>query len=109
MKFSLLFWGGVVLAGVLVVYEVKYEVRDLKQRVGALDAQIASEREALHVLRAEWAYLSRPERLQALSQKYLTLGPVKPTQMQDSATLALPEPVPEPEGNTLVSATGVRP
>ncbi len=101
MKFTLFFWVLAITLGALVVYEVKYEVRDLKQQVSALDAELLKEQEALHVLEAEWAYLSRPDRLQELSQKYLKLQPVKAGQIQDSSALTLQER--GQSGNTLVS------
>lgn len=78
-----------LVAGALAVYEVKYEVRDIKQDVHALETKIAEEKEAIHVLDAEWAYLTRPERLRRLSEKYLSLGPVQATQIRDEASLEL--------------------
>jgi len=68
------------------VYKVKYEVRELKERAGDLQAQIKDDQEAIGVLKVEWAYLTRPTRLEELSKRYLELGAVKPEQivpMQD--------------------------
>lgn len=36
---------------------------------------LAREEESLHVLRAEWDYLNRPERIETLARKYLDMQP----------------------------------
>lgn len=47
------------------------EVGDLEDRLAAIHRDIAREQEALHVLRAEWSYLNRPDRLEALARRHL--------------------------------------
>jgi cell division protein FtsL len=64
-----------------VIYQVKYEARGLDTEIGSLGKQIDEERDAIAVLRAEWSLLNRPERIERLAQKYLKLGPAKPTQL----------------------------
>ncbi len=49
------------------------EVHDLEDRLAGIHRDIAREQEALHVLRAEWSYLNRPERLEALARRHLDL------------------------------------
>ena len=49
------------------------EVYDLEDRLAGIHRDIAREQEALHVLRAEWSYLNRPERLEALARRHLRL------------------------------------
>lgn len=55
------------------LYLVKYQVQDLQGELAKRKAELASEREAIHLLNAEWAYLTRPERLEALQKKHLSL------------------------------------
>ena len=57
----------------LGVYAMKYEVERLEQRVTALHRALAAQDETLQVLEAEWSYLNRPERLQALATRHLDL------------------------------------
>lgn len=64
-----------VAAGLL--YNMKYEVQSYRLAVGKLERQLASEREAIQVLKAEWSYLNRPERLQRLAEQYTSLRPVR--------------------------------
>ena len=55
-----------------MTFQVNYETRDTKKRVAQLQRDIAFERETISVLRVEWAYLNRPERLRILSETYFT-------------------------------------
>jgi hypothetical protein len=47
-------------------YAIKQKVIDLNVRLEKLQCAIAQHKEAIHILSAEWTYLTRPERLQAL-------------------------------------------
>jgi cell division protein FtsL len=80
----------VVLAGT-GLFLVKHEVQDLEERLARLDDRIAKEHEAVHVLRAEWAYLTRPERLARLAERHLELKPPSPGQIANSID-SLPPP-----------------
>lgn len=65
----------IVAAGVSL-YQLKYNTQRLQQDVTELRRQIASDNEAIKVLRAEWTYLSQPGRIEALGSRYLALKPV---------------------------------
>jgi cell division protein FtsL len=58
------------------VYLVKYSVQDVQRNVAAVKRDLAAERESLHLLKAEWAYLNRPERLRKLADRHLDLVPL---------------------------------
>lgn len=64
-------WITVIVVAAFMLYRVKYEVQSLKTQVAEINKEIIQERESLRVVSAEWAYLNRPERLKALSDKYL--------------------------------------
>lgn len=76
------------------LYNLKYEVEDLQDHANSLRAQMEEDRRAIKVLEAEWAYLSRPDRLQKLSQKFLTLQPTIAKQVGGVADLRI-KPVDE--------------
>lgn len=85
-----------------VVYRVKYEATRHAEQVARLRLEIAREREAIAELKAQWAQLNSPDRLQALAEKHLRLRPLAINQMHDLASL--PEkPVidPDPIGSML--------
>ncbi len=53
------------------LYGIAYEVEQMEKELAALEREIIEERETIHVLEAEWAYLARPERIEELSGQYL--------------------------------------
>jgi cell division protein FtsL len=64
-----------------VIYQAKYEARALDERIIVLNKEIEAERDALAVARAEWSLLNRPERIQRLAKKHLSLAPAQPRQL----------------------------
>jgi len=58
------------------LYRVKYEASADAARVADLRADIAAEKDALAVLKAEWSHLNQPTRVQELSSRYLELKPM---------------------------------
>jgi cell division protein FtsL len=71
--------GALVLAAAWV-YEIKYSSTRQAERVAKLRAEIRRERDAIAALRAEWAQLDNPDRIQILARRHLTLRPVEATQ-----------------------------
>lgn len=69
------------------LYFVKYAVQDVQRDVASLQGELKDERESLHLLNAEWAYLNRPERLHALADKHLNLEPLDSRQIQNVGVL----------------------
>jgi cell division protein FtsL len=69
------------------LYIVKYAVQDVQRDVTTLQTEVKDERESLHLLNAEWAYLNRPERLHALADKHLDLQPLDSRKIQDVGVL----------------------
>jgi hypothetical protein len=67
---------GVIAVLAVALFLVSYRVQRLDKELAALDRQALAHQEAIHVLRAEWSYLNRPDRLADLSKRYLPLEPV---------------------------------
>ncbi len=66
-----LVWVCVIVASAYGLYEVKWQVRDMRDQNLLVEADMIKEQRALEVLSAEWAYLTRPERLEKLAHKHL--------------------------------------
>jgi cell division protein FtsL len=80
--------GALVLAAAWV-YEIKYSSTRQAEQVAKLRTEIRRERDAIAALRAEWAQLDNPDRIQILARRHLTLKPLEGTQFD--ALAALPE------------------
>lgn len=85
-------WLVLVLAASGGLYYVKYRVQHLEQQLRTLNQAVVREQEAIHVLKAEWSYVNRPEKLADLVEHHLRLGPVPGAQVGtiDSLSYRLP-------------------
>ena len=54
-------------------YTIKYQTSFRAEQITKTKLEIKAERDAVAVLRAEWSFMTRPERLQQLADKYLDL------------------------------------
>jgi hypothetical protein len=64
------------------VYEIKFEATIQAERVAKLRTEIRRERDAVAALRAEWAKLDNPARIQGLAKRHLQpLRSLEPTQI----------------------------
>jgi hypothetical protein len=64
-----------LIGSALYAYRIKYDTIYLGEQVAKRRNQVSREREAIAVLRAEWQLANRPDRLQALADKYADLQP----------------------------------
>ncbi|ARN81624.1 cell division protein FtsL [Methylocystis bryophila] len=82
----------VLLGSAVYAYTIKYETTFRTEQIAKAKLEIKSEQDAIGVLRAEWAFLTRPERIQKLADRYLDLEPLSLAQIDSFA--ALPERLP---------------
>ena len=59
-----------------ILYQVKTGIDIREDRLAKLEAEISETRREIGVLEAEWAYLSRPERVMELSDRLLGMRPI---------------------------------
>jgi cell division protein FtsL len=71
-----------LVAAAIHVYKIKFESTLQAERVAKLGAEIRRERDRITALRAEWAQLDNPARIQALAQRHLALKPIDPSQIE---------------------------
>ena len=76
MRIIHLFVVGMLIFAAAYVYRIKMESTSRVERVQRLNAEIREQRDAIAVLRAEWAKLSAPLRLQGLAERHLALKPI---------------------------------
>jgi hypothetical protein len=71
---------GALVFAAAYVYRIKMESTERTERVLRLRAEIREQRNAIAVLRAEWARLDAPLRLQGLAERHLPLKPLNASQ-----------------------------
>ena len=71
---------GALIFAAAYVYRIKMESTARVERVLRLRAEIREQRDAIAVLRSEWAKLDAPLRLQGLAERHLGLKPLAATQ-----------------------------
>lgn len=101
LKGSNLIWLGIIVTCAYGLYQVKYQVESLQEELLRTHNELAEHKESLHVLKAEWAYLSRPVRMERLTQQYLALEAVGARQIASlddvpERFMPMPERKPEP-------------
>jgi hypothetical protein len=81
----------VVIAGLVsaaaYVYKIKFDATEQAEMVAKIRRDIHREREAIALLRAEWARLDTPARIEGLVARHLDLRPVEATQFDDLSRL----------------------
>ena len=78
---------GALIFAAAYVYRIKMESTARTERVLKLHAEIREQRDAIAVLRSEWAKLDAPLRLQGLTERHLPLKPINARQYDDLKNL----------------------
>jgi cell division protein FtsL len=76
-----------VIFSAAYVYRVKYQTIYSAEEIVKTRHQIAKEREAINVLRAEYAHLSRPDRIQSIADGSLGMEPLALNQIVNAGEL----------------------
>lgn len=97
MRLLNIFVIGALILAASFVYKIKFDSTLQAERVAKVAGQLRRERDAIATLRAEWAKLDTPGRIQGLADRHLALRPILPTQFNNLDRLpARPEPVVQP-------------
>ena len=105
---------GMLVFAAAYVYRIKMELTLRTERVLRLNAEIREQRDAIATLRAEWAKLDAPLRLQGLAERHLQLKPLVASQYDQLKNLPERPPnfvrpgAPDPIGtmiNTIEAST----
>ena len=78
---------GMLVFAAAYVYRIKMESTSRVERVQRLNAEIREQRDAIAVLRAEWAKLDAPLRLQGLAERHMPVKPINAHQYDDLKNL----------------------
>lgn len=76
-----------LIGSAIYAYSIKYQTIFHAEQVASLKAEIKKEQDQIGRLRADWGHLTRPERVQALSEKLLPLQPMAMNQIAQAEQL----------------------
>jgi hypothetical protein len=71
---------GLLIMAASFVYKIKFDSTLQAERVAKLRGELRHERNAIAILRAEWAKLDTPSRIQGLADRHLALKRIGATQ-----------------------------
>jgi hypothetical protein len=69
---TILIWACLMIPASAFLYSTNNTARAVESDMNITERRIAEEKEALRVLRAEWAYLNSPQRLSAQTKQHFT-------------------------------------
>jgi hypothetical protein len=96
---------GALILAASFVYKIKFVSTLQAERVGKLAGELRNERNAIAILRAEWARLDTPGRIESLASRHLALRPIQPTQFDSLDRLPdRPPVVVRPRGDDPIGA-----
>lgn len=98
LALTLLALSGAVAAGT-VLFWTSQNVQRAEDTLAALHREALYEKQSIRVLRAEWAWLNRPDRLEGLAENVLDITPASAPLPVTEDPAALPEhvaPLPPP-------------
>jgi hypothetical protein len=96
IRLGTLFWLILVSATGFAMFGVKYQVQSLEDELARTNRATMAEEHEIRVLDAEWAYLTRPETLEAINRQYLSLAPISTKQLRTNVVEIPMRPVPPP-------------
>ncbi|PWB81638.1 MAG: hypothetical protein C3F11_14770 [Methylocystaceae bacterium] len=76
-----------LVGSAVYAYSIKYQTILRAEQINKMKHEAKAERDAIAVLRAEWSFLTRPERVQQLADKYLDLQPLTVGQIVTAQSL----------------------
>ena len=97
---NILVIGALILAASFV-YKIKFDSTLQAERVAKLAGELRRERDAIASVRADWAKLDTPGRIQGLASRHLALRPIVPTQFDSLDRLPERPPVVPPASDPI--------
>ena len=108
---AVMVWIGIAGVASIALFHIKFQVEQLQDELNSLNKQILEEQKTVHVLQAEWGYLTRPKHIESLAARLLPhLQPPTTHQVGDieqfNATIRKPSTIPAARVANPLSARG---
>ena len=90
MRQAAVLCGLLTVALAVVLMAIKYQVQAYEEELVHLNDRIVQEKQTIQILKAEFSYLTEPDRLRGLATQHLGLVPIEPAQLATFAVLDEP-------------------
>lgn len=77
----------IAFAVAAILYNTSFKTKALEEDLARTNREIVAEYDKIQVLKAEWALLNDPERIERLAKTHLSLRPADPRQFAEVAAL----------------------
>jgi hypothetical protein len=104
---STIVWIVTICAASGILYQTSYKAQEQERELARLNRTIQQERDAIQVLKAEWASLNDPTTLDRLAREHLVLAPT--TAQQIAVLTDIPEKQPDTPSQHLTPIPGRKP
>jgi hypothetical protein len=95
-----------LIASAAYAYSIKYDTLYYAEEIAKLNVKLRQQHDAIAVAKAEWALLTRPDRLQRMADKNVDLQPMAITQLARFSDLPARPPKEDEIGRKLEALLG---
>ena len=81
-KFAVIFCLMMMIIAGATLMQISYQVDAKERELSKLTHELIAHEDSIRVLKAEWAYLTQPQRLEKLAANHLALAPTQVAQLQ---------------------------
>jgi hypothetical protein len=71
-----------LLVSSFLLFEIKYRVQDIRRELNQIELDTLKAEEDIHILKAEWTFITKPETLSKLTKKHLNLTTIDPAKIK---------------------------
>jgi cell division protein FtsL len=65
-----------LLISCFALFQIKHKVAGMRRELNITEREIIKAQESIHILKAEWSYLTQPENISKLAKKKLNLSAI---------------------------------
>ena len=89
IRYPSVFWFFIILISGIFIYEIKNLIILKEKKILSLEKEINLSKDNIKLLKAEFAYLSRPERIEQIALNLLSMKKILPIDIWDIKDLSI--------------------
>ena len=89
IRYPSVFWFFIILISGIFIYEIKNLIILQENKISILEKEINFSKDKIKLLKAEFAYLTRPERIEQIALNLLSMKKILPIDIWDIKDLSI--------------------